>query len=68
MKKAILLYLLSMLRTPWEEISIDVIGPLLRSKDKDAILFIVDQFFKIIRLMAITIINLHRQSSKNILE
>lgn len=55
-------------RTPWEEISIDVIGPLLRSKDKDAILFIVDQFFKIIRLMAITIINLHRQSSKNILE
>jgi len=38
-------------RTPWEEISIDIIGPLPRSEDKNAILFIVDQFFKIIRLI-----------------
>ena len=39
-------------KIPWEEISIDVIGPLPRSKDKDAILVVVDQFSKMIRLMA----------------
>jgi len=39
-------------RTLWEEISIDIIGHLPRSEDKDAILVVVDQFSKMIRLMA----------------
>jgi len=42
MKKAVLLYLLSMPKIPWEEISIDIIEPLPRSEGKDAILVIVD--------------------------
>jgi len=42
MKKAVPLYLLSIPKTPWEEISIDIIGPLPRSEDKDAILVVVD--------------------------
>jgi len=54
MKKVASLYLLPIPKTLWEKISIDIIGPLPRSKDKDAILVVVDQFSKIIRLMAIT--------------
>jgi len=42
MKKAISLHLLLILKTLWEEISIDIIGPLPRSEDKDAILVVVD--------------------------
>jgi len=42
MKKVAPLYPLPILKTPWEEISIDVIGPLPRSEDKDAILIVVD--------------------------
>jgi len=41
-KKATPLHLLPMPKTPWEEISIKVIGPLPRSEDKDAILIVVD--------------------------
>ena len=44
------------LETPeelWQEISIDITRPLSRSKDKDIIIVIVDQFTKIIRLKAI---------------
>jgi len=41
-----------MVTTPWEEISIDIIGPLPRSEDKDTILVVIDQFSKMIRLMA----------------
>ena len=37
---------------PWEEISIDIIGPLPPSNGKDAILVIVDRFSKMIRLTA----------------
>jgi len=54
MKKAAPLHPLPISKTPWEEISIDVIGPLLRSEDKDAILVVVDRFSKMIRLMATT--------------
>jgi len=54
MKRAAPLHLLSMPKTPWEEISIDVIGPLPRSEDKDAILVVVDRFSKMIRLIPMT--------------
>ena len=54
MKKAALLYPLPTPKTLWEEISIDIIGPLPRSEDKDAILVVVDRFSKMIRLMATT--------------
>ena len=40
----------------WQEISINIIRPLSRSKDKDTIVVIVDQFTKMIRLKATTII------------
>ena len=54
MKKAAPLYPLPTPKTLWEEISIDIIGPLPRSEDKDAILVVVDRFSKMIRLMATT--------------
>ena len=39
---------------PWQEISINIIGPLLKSNGKDTIVIIVDQFTKIIWLKATT--------------
>ena len=39
---------------PWQDISIDMIGPLPRSNKMDAILVIVDRFTKMIRLKATT--------------
>jgi len=42
MKKAAPLHPLPISKTLWKEISIDIIGPLPRSKDKDAILVVVD--------------------------
>jgi len=42
MKKAVPLHPLPTLKTLWKEISIDVIGPLPKSEDKDAILVVVD--------------------------
>jgi len=42
MKKAAPLHPLLTPKILWEEISIDVIGPLPRSSDKDAILVVVD--------------------------
>jgi len=51
-KKATPLHPLPMPKTLWEEISINVIGPLPKSENKDAILIVVDQFSKMIRLMA----------------
>jgi len=54
MKKAAPLHPLPTPKIPWEEISIDIIGPLPRSEDKDTILVVVDRFSKIIRLMATT--------------
>jgi len=54
MKKAVPLHPLPIPKTLWEEISIDIIGPLPKSEDKDAILVVVDQFSKMIRLIATT--------------
>ena len=42
MKKAGELHFLKMLERPWQEISIDIIEPLLRSDEKDAIMVIVN--------------------------
>jgi len=42
MKKARELYPLETLEEPWQEISIDIIGPLPKSRDKDAIVVIVN--------------------------
>ena len=39
---------------PWQDISIDMIGPLPRSNRMDAIVVIVDRFTKMIRLKAMT--------------
>ena len=39
---------------PWQEISIDIIGPLPKSNRMDVIVVIVDQFTKIVRLKATT--------------
>jgi len=54
MKKAVPLHPLPIPKTPWEEISIDIIGPLPRSEDKDAILVVMDRFSKMIKLIATT--------------
>ena len=54
MKKAVSLHFLSTPKTPQEEISIDIIGLLPRSENKDAILVVMDQFSKMIRLMVTT--------------
>ena len=48
------LHLLEISKGPWQEISIDMIGPLSSSNGMDAILVIVDQFMKMIRLKATT--------------
>jgi len=47
------LYLLEIPQGSWQEISIDIIGPLSKSNRKDAIVDIVDKFTKIVRLKAI---------------
>ena len=39
---------------PWQDIIIDMIGPLPRSNRMDAIVVIVDRFTKMIRLKAMT--------------
>jgi len=39
---------------PWQEISIDIIGPLPRSNEMNAIVVIIDWFTKMIRLKATT--------------
>ena len=54
MKKAGELYLLESLEKPWQEISIDIMEPLPKSKELDAIVVIVDQFTKMIQLKATT--------------
>jgi len=40
---------LEILQGPWQEISIDIIGPLPKSNGNDAIVLIVDRFTKMIR-------------------
>jgi len=52
MKKAGELHPLKIPEGPWKEISIDIIGPLLKSNGQDAIVIIMDQFTKIIQLNA----------------
>jgi len=53
-RKAGELHLLEIPEEPWQEISIDIIGPLPKLNGMDAIVVIVDQFTKMIRLKAIT--------------
>ena len=53
-KKARELYPLKTPEELWQEISIDIIGPLSKSDGKDAIVVIVDQFTKIIWLKVTT--------------
>ena len=56
-RKAGELHPLEILKGSWQEISIDIIGPLSKSNRMDAIVVIVDQFTKMIRLKA-TITNI----------
>jgi len=49
------LHSLEILKGPWQEINIDIIGPLPKSNGMDTIVVIVDQFIKMIRLKATTI-------------
>jgi len=51
-KKAGELYPLEIPQGPWQEISIDIIGPLPKSNGMDAIVVIVDRFMKMIHLKA----------------
>jgi len=53
-KRAGELHPLEISEGPWQDISIDMIGPLPRSNEMDAILVIVDCFTKMIRLKATT--------------
>ena len=53
-KKAGELHPLEISQGPWQEISIDIIRPLLKSNGMDTIVVIIDQFTKIIRLKATT--------------
>jgi len=48
MKKAGELHPLKIPEGPWKEISINIIGPLVKSNKRDVIVVIVDQFTKII--------------------
>ena len=54
-RKASELHPLEIPQGPWQEISIDIIGPLLMSNGIDAIVVIVDRFTKMICLKATTI-------------
>ena len=53
-RKAGELHPLEIPEEPWQDISIDMIGPLPRSNEMDAILVVVDHFTKMIRLKATT--------------
>ena len=53
-RKAGELHLLEIPERLWQEISIDIIGPLPKSNGMNAIMIIVDQFMKMIRLKATT--------------
>jgi len=48
-KKMRELHPLEIPQRPWQEISIDIIGPLPKSNGKDAIVVIVDKFTKMVR-------------------
>jgi len=53
-RKAGELHPLEIPQGPWQEISIDIIGPLLRSNRMDAIVVIIDRFTEMIQLKATT--------------
>ena len=53
-KKTGELHSLEIPQGPWQEISIDIIGPLSKSNGMDTIVVIVDQFMKMIHLKATT--------------
>ena len=53
-RKAGELHPLEISEGPWQDISIDMIGPLLKSNGIDAIVVIMDRFTKMIRLKATT--------------
>jgi len=53
-RKAGELHPLEIPQEPWQEISIDIIGPLPKSNGMDAIVVIVDRFTKMIQLKATT--------------
>jgi len=63
-KKAGQLHLLQIPDGLWQEISINIIGPLPRSNDKDVIVIIVDQFSKMIRLKATNTMVLLKEIAK----
>jgi len=52
MKKVVPLHPLFISQVLWKEITIDIVGPLLKSENKNTISVIVDYFSKIIRLIA----------------
>ena len=52
MKKTRELHSLKIPEGPWQEISINIIGPLPKSNEKDTIVVIVDWFTKIVQLKA----------------
>jgi len=54
MKKAGKLHSLEIPEGSWQEISINIIGPLPNPNDKDTIVVIIDQFTKMIRLKSTT--------------
>lgn len=64
MKKVEKLHLLEISEEPWQEISINIIGPLPKSNDKDIIVVIVDWFTKMIRLKVTIIIVLSEDITK----
>ena len=55
---------MEILQESWQEISIDIIGPLPKSNGKDTIVVIIDRFTKMIRLK-VTMTNV---SSKEIVK
>ena len=64
MKKARELHPLEISQELWQEISINIIGPLSKSNNKDTIVVIVDWFSKIIRLKTTTTTVLLEEISK----
>ena len=48
------LHLLGILQRPWQKISIDIIGPLLKLNKKDTIVVIVNRFTKMVRIKTTT--------------
>jgi len=50
-KRATPLYLLNAPEGPWQEITVDMIGPLLQSKNNDAMLVVIDRLTKMIQII-----------------